>query len=152
MTDRRSESDSRHEEGSYRGSVDSEFARTVGGTGGVAFMVAVAVAAFTGWHFGLVLAVLTVVGLGLTVPQELERARREAAFEAAPKRVVQCGAMLVEFTNVGGHTTWRFLSTSGPPHMLAHEIAQEELTRQQLAAGEPPWFPDVAERLRGNQA
>lgn len=132
--------------------MDSEFARAVGGVAGVALMVGAVISSFTGWHFGLVWTLLTLAGWAYAVPRELERIQREAAFAAAPKRVVRCGDLVVEFTSVGGHTTWRYVNLVGVPHVLAPTIAMEELTRQQVAAGEVPWFPDVAEELRQREA
>lgn len=105
--------------------MDSEFARAIGGVAGAALVLGAAVSSFTGWHFGLVCAALTLAGWAYAVPKELQRIRREAALDAAPKRVEQCGDLTVEFANVNGHTTWRYVNLVGTPHSLAHTIAMK---------------------------
>lgn len=54
----------------------------------------------------------------------------------------------VEFTKKPeGGATWRYLGLQGEPHFMMHITAQRVLTQQQLAAGEEPWFADVAQDL-----
>jgi hypothetical protein len=43
--------------------------------------------------------------------------------------------------------TERYVGIRGTPSRVVRDVARERLTRQQLAAGEEPWFPEVAARL-----
>jgi len=66
------------------------------------------------------------------------------------RTVTMSDGVRVVFTKAGEHLTWKFEGLADAPHFLLHSLAQEKLTEEQLAAGETPWFPDVANRLASN--
>lgn len=82
-----------------------------------------------------------------------ERIKELEARDALPARTVEMpNGVLVTFYNDEGHVTWSIDGLEGEPHFLFHSFAQDALTRQQLDAGEEPWFPDAAERLKKRQS
>lgn len=113
------------------------------------------IAALFGADFLPVWAVATLV---LFVPglrrelrwaKAMDRVKREDEHLAAlPSRTVTMpNGVRVIFTKDGDHVTWKFEGLVGEPHFLLHGFAQDRLAKEQLAAGETPWFPDAVERL-----
>jgi len=129
--------------------MDREFSTTLGQALGVAAAIAVLIAFVTDWPFLTVWLAVAVAALIYVIPKEMDRVRQEALQEASPKRAVQLSdEVTVVFTKVGDRVTWEFVGAVGEPHFLAHDIAREVLTAGQMADGEEPWFPDMADRLR----
>jgi len=129
--------------------MDREFTTTLGQTLGVAAALAVIVTWFASWPFLTVWLAVSLAALVYVVPKEMDRVRQDALREASPKRAVQLGdGPTVVFTKVGDRVTWEFHGLLGEPHFLVHDTAREVLTAGQMADGEEPWFPDIAERLR----
>jgi hypothetical protein len=129
--------------------MDREFTITLGQTLGVAAVIAAIVAWVAGWPLLTVWLAVSLAALVYVVPKEMDRVRQEALREASPKRAVQLAdGLTVVFTKIGDRVTWEFHGLIGEPHFLAHDTAREILTAGQIADGEEPWFPDMAERLR----
>ncbi|MBC7290229.1 MAG: hypothetical protein H5T83_02675 [Actinotalea sp.] len=80
----------------------------------------------------------------------LARSGRAVAQEDA--RTVDLGdgmAVVLVRDDTVGEVTERYVGIRGTPSRVVRDVARERLTRQQLASGEEPWFPDVAARLGG---
>jgi hypothetical protein len=91
------------------------------------------------------------------VAAALERlgARDRSGGAAEDSRTVEVGdGMAVVYvrarTVVPGTTAEvaeRYVGIRGTPSRVVRDVARERLTRDQVEAGEEPWFPDVAARL-----
>lgn len=72
----------------------------------------------------------------------LQERENERALLLPSRQIVLQGFGPVTFWRRGdGSVTWRFVNYPNPG-FLAHEIAQIELTREQLRRGEELWFPE----------
>jgi hypothetical protein len=95
----------------------------------------------------LPLAAASARGRHGAVPQ-----RREEAASNETRVVEFSDGTGAVFTKDGDHVTWRYVGVEGEPNFMLHIAVQRALTREQLSAGEAPWFPEIADQLAQEHA